>query len=190
MIQTIDDTLAERGSRYGEFPEHAFITQELKRTMHDNMNWDGLDVDMKEALDMVAHKIGRIINGDPQYIDSWTDIIGYTRLVEKRLINEQTEPTGDRRFSEEAIAAAVADFDDEDEALEGCPCIICSGVRQKQAKRQDTQEEVSILDLYERLTKAIDKREDRSKPSDEEISAALDLLLSAGVISRVEDGNT
>lgn len=88
-MSSIDKTLAERGSRYGEFPEHAFITQELKRTLHDNVNWHELDDDMKEALDMIAHKIGRIINGDPSYIDSWTDIIGYTRLVEKRLIDEQ-----------------------------------------------------------------------------------------------------
>ena len=86
-MSTIDATLAERGSRYGEFPEHAFITQELKRTLHDNVNWGNLADDQKEALDMVMHKIGRIINGDPNYIDSWTDIIGYTRLVEKRLLD-------------------------------------------------------------------------------------------------------
>ena len=89
---TIDQTLAERGSRYGEFPEHAFLTQELKNAMHDHDGWHELDDDMKECLDMIAHKIGRIINGDPTYIDSWTDIIGYTRLVEKRLITEQQAP--------------------------------------------------------------------------------------------------
>ena len=88
-MSTIDNTLAERGKRYGEFPEHAFVTQELKRTLHDNINWGNLADDQKEALDMVMHKVGRIINGDPNYIDSWTDIIGYTRLVEKRLIDEQ-----------------------------------------------------------------------------------------------------
>lgn len=90
---SIDKTLEERGSRYGEFPEHAFVTQELKRTLHDNANWSGLADDQKEALDMVMHKVGRIINGDPNYIDSWTDIIGYTRLVEKRLIGEQKSAT-------------------------------------------------------------------------------------------------
>jgi len=89
---SIDETLAERGSRYGEFDEHAFLTQELKNAMHDHNGWHELDDDMKECLDMVAHKIGRIINGDPTYIDSWTDIIGYTRLVEKRLITEQQAP--------------------------------------------------------------------------------------------------
>ena len=30
-------------------------------------------------------EIGRILNGDPDYADSWHDIIGYTRLVEVRL---------------------------------------------------------------------------------------------------------
>ena len=37
------------------------------------------------------HKIGRILNGDPDYQDSWTDIIGYTRLVEVDLI-ERAKP--------------------------------------------------------------------------------------------------
>lgn len=91
MTQTIDQTLAERGQRYGEFIGHAHITQNIKEAMKSHEGWDDLAPDMVECLEMVAHKIGRIINGDPEYIDSWTDIIGYTRLVEKRLIDEQTE---------------------------------------------------------------------------------------------------
>lgn len=86
---SIDDTLAERGSRYGEFPGHADITQNLKRTMGKTPGWGRLADDQKEALEMMAHKIGRILNGDPNYIDSWTDIAGYARLVEKRLIAAQ-----------------------------------------------------------------------------------------------------
>lgn len=86
MGQNINDTLNERGNRYGEFPEHARITQNLKRAMQDSPNWNLLDDDMKEALEMIAHKAGRILNGDPYYADSWHDIIGYTRLVEKRLL--------------------------------------------------------------------------------------------------------
>jgi len=41
--------------------------------------------DKKEALEMTAHKIGRILNGDAEYKDSWHDIIGYIRLVEVTL---------------------------------------------------------------------------------------------------------
>ena len=77
----IDKTLEERGSRYGDFSGHAKITQSIKRSMVDSPKWKGLSDDKKEALEMVAHKIGRILNGDPEYHDSWFDIIGYTQLV-------------------------------------------------------------------------------------------------------------
>lgn len=82
----VDATLAERGTRYGAFKEHARITQNLKRAMQDSPNWDALSDDKKEALEMVAHKVGRILNGDPEYQDSWHDVIGYTRLVEQELV--------------------------------------------------------------------------------------------------------
>lgn len=81
----VDSTLEERGRRYGDFSEHAQITQGIKRAMADSPNWEGLPDDMREALEMVAHKIGRILNGDPNYADSWHDIAGYSRLVESRL---------------------------------------------------------------------------------------------------------
>ena len=77
----IDATLAERGNRYGSFAEHARITQALKAAMVDSPNWASLSADKREALEMVQHKIGRILNGDPEYHDSWHDIIGYTKLV-------------------------------------------------------------------------------------------------------------
>ena len=84
-MSDIDATLAERGTRYGTFTGHAKITQNIKRAMQDSPNWEKLDDDQREALEMTAHKIGRILNGDPNYADSWHDIIGYTRLVEARL---------------------------------------------------------------------------------------------------------
>jgi hypothetical protein len=82
---TIDNTLTERGSKYGVFSEHARITQNIKDAMKDSPNWAHLNASQKESLEMTAHKIGRILNGDPSYIDSWHDIIGYTRLVEQEL---------------------------------------------------------------------------------------------------------
>lgn len=88
-MTNIDRTLDERGTRYGDFFGHACITQGLKDVLQDAPNWSRLAADQKEALEMAAHKIGRILNGDPNYIDSWHDIIGYTRLVEQRLEKEQ-----------------------------------------------------------------------------------------------------
>lgn len=84
-MSNIDTTLEERGSRYGDFCGHAEITQGLKEVMQATPNWAMLEDDQKEALEMTAHKIGRILNGDPNYRDSWHDIVGYIRLVDQRL---------------------------------------------------------------------------------------------------------
>jgi hypothetical protein len=74
-------TLDERGSRYGAFDSHAQITQDLKLVMQATPRWQSLSNDKKEALEMITHKIGRILNGDPNYKDSWVDIAGYAQLV-------------------------------------------------------------------------------------------------------------
>lgn len=84
----IEKTLDERESRYGSFKSHAAIAQELKQVMYQQDNWKALNYDQMEALDMIQHKIARILNGDPNYIDSWHDIAGYATLVEQRLSND------------------------------------------------------------------------------------------------------
>lgn len=90
MTTNIDATLQERGKRYGSFKEHARIAQAIKKAMRDSPNWESLPDDMKETLEMNAHKTARILNGDPFYHDSWHDINGYTKLVADELIKEQT----------------------------------------------------------------------------------------------------
>lgn len=102
----IDEILKERGKRYGEFPEHARIAQNIKQAMKDSPNWCDLRDDKKEALTMIGHKIARILNGDPEYHDSWHDIVGYAKLVADALATESegfhvTEKTGSN--SEEFI---------------------------------------------------------------------------------------
>lgn len=96
-MSTIDTTLAERGSRYGEFMSHAVIAQSLQDVMRGTdaitTNWHGLSPDMQQALAVIADKIARILNGDPTYVDNWHDIQGYARLVEERLAKEApTQP--------------------------------------------------------------------------------------------------
>ena len=81
----ITSTLEERGKRYGKFVSQAVIAQGLKDVMQAAPNWSTLPPDMKESLDMFANKIGRILNGDPGYADSWHDISGYAKLIEDRL---------------------------------------------------------------------------------------------------------
>jgi hypothetical protein len=86
-LQTTEEVLTERGARYGKFAGHAEIAQHLKHTILDYAQDRGcrLAADQREALEMIAHKIARIINGDPNYSDSWVDIAGYAKLVADRL---------------------------------------------------------------------------------------------------------
>jgi hypothetical protein len=53
--------------------------------MHATEQWQDLAPDQREALEMIQHKVARILNGDPSYHDSWHDIAGYATLVADRL---------------------------------------------------------------------------------------------------------
>lgn len=87
MTHDINTTLNERGERYGTFRKHAEVSQAFKELLlHALMDREKeLACDQQEALDMIFHKIARIVNGDPDYADSWHDIAGYAQLVADRL---------------------------------------------------------------------------------------------------------
>ena len=86
----IDETLQQRGNRYGVFANHAEVSQDLKTTINVHLRRRGKSLEpyQQEALEMICHKIARIINGDENYDDSWTDVAGYATLVAKRLQGE------------------------------------------------------------------------------------------------------
>lgn len=86
--ESLDQTLSDRGAKYGDFRDHAAITQQLKEVVRQAMfarHAETFTPIHREAIDMILHKIGRILNGDPNYADSWTDIAGYAKLVADRL---------------------------------------------------------------------------------------------------------
>lgn len=83
--KTIEKILAEREKTHGDFRTHAAITDAIKYHMHNSSKWSYLSPTQREALDMTAHKIGRILAGDPNLKDHWDDIAGYTTLVAREL---------------------------------------------------------------------------------------------------------
>jgi hypothetical protein len=89
---SINDTLKSRATQHGPFMDNGRVIQGLKDIARSGIHWDDLDPDMKEAIDMILHKIGRIINGDPYHLDHWHDIQGYAKLVEQRLETTQRGP--------------------------------------------------------------------------------------------------
>lgn len=115
-MPTTDDILTERGQRYGDFDKHAGIAQSLKKAMADTPGWQRLAPDQREALEMNAHKIGRILNGDPNYADSWEDIAGYAKLVANRLTAqtpkaEPAKPTSPFKVGDKVRIAEQIDKD-------------------------------------------------------------------------------
>jgi hypothetical protein len=83
----VDQVLDSRAKDYGKFIEGAEIMQMLKRLVHNYIEDRGtpLAFDQREAIDMIIHKMGRIINGNPDKVDHWVDIAGYAKLVADRL---------------------------------------------------------------------------------------------------------
>lgn len=59
--------------------------QILKNVVHDQRQWNSLNAPMRESLDMILHKISRILSGDPCTKDHWADIAGYARLIADKL---------------------------------------------------------------------------------------------------------
>ena len=83
----VDATLDARALDYGAFKDGAALMQGIKRQMAEHAQKHGKTFadDQWEALEMIVHKIGRIVNGNPDKVDHWTDIAGYAKLVADRL---------------------------------------------------------------------------------------------------------
>lgn len=78
---SIKATLAQRQKTHGNFKTHAEISQKLKAVMVETPNWQDLSYEQCEALEMIAHKIARLLNGDHTFLDHVVDISGYNELM-------------------------------------------------------------------------------------------------------------
>lgn len=145
--------LAERGSNYGSFDGHSVITQGIKLVMA--RDWESLQslldslreydptpdevissASQQEALDMIAHKIGRIINGNPYYTDSWVDIAGYAQLIVDELEADEGKVTKEEpleepveigdKFGVKVKLAASSNKPLEAYYIEECTCPKCT----------------------------------------------------------------
>lgn len=87
----INNILDERGNRYGDFASNATTTQLIKQAINLGDTADKLAFYQRESLEMIAHKISRIVNGDANYMDSWVDIVGYAQLVIDKLQHDKDE---------------------------------------------------------------------------------------------------
>ena len=76
----IDDLLRDKEATHGNFDDTATVAQTLKAVMRRGRNWESLPNQSKEALEMIATKVARILNGDATDPEHWNDVAGYARL--------------------------------------------------------------------------------------------------------------
>jgi hypothetical protein len=71
------------------------LCQQMKSAMRRGSNWSRLTPGRREALDMICHKIARILSGaDPRDPEHWTDIAGYAHAAMRALpLPQSTTPT-------------------------------------------------------------------------------------------------
>lgn len=86
-MKDINKILEEREKTHGKYQDHAYITQEMKQVCKFKGLDKKLNYEQKEGIDMILHKIGRIIAGNNNEVDHWQDIAGYATLVAKSIKN-------------------------------------------------------------------------------------------------------
>ena len=86
-VSGVGKVLDERASQYGSYMQASDTAIRIKGIIHNAVarNEAHLYPDQLQALDMIATKISRIVNGNPNHTDSWIDIAGYATLVADRL---------------------------------------------------------------------------------------------------------
>lgn len=105
-MSEVDKIIDERELTHGDYTNTARIIQKLKVVVMNELsqrNTRGqapLDHVQRESIDMIVHKIGRIISGNPNTKDHWDDIAGYAQLASMRV----TDPVAK---VEQEVAAAL-----------------------------------------------------------------------------------
>ena len=76
-------TMPNRDHQHGGMESVGQLAQNIKSAMrYGGSNWGRLTPGECEALDMIAHKIARILSGaDPHDSEHWIDLAGYAHAA-------------------------------------------------------------------------------------------------------------
>jgi hypothetical protein len=81
----LDELLDDRRRTHGKWIDNARIAQATKELWRKEEGWKRLSAGQREALEMIAGKVARVLCGDPGWVDHWADIAGYAGLVVKQV---------------------------------------------------------------------------------------------------------
>lgn len=83
MSHDTDALLDTRGTTHGDFSQNAIYGQELRSLFRSSPMWPTMPAVQREALDLIACKLSRILSGQSRFADHWADLQGYARLAQE-----------------------------------------------------------------------------------------------------------
>ena len=86
----IQAIIEDRSAQNGDYTNIARYTQAIKRVIWSSPNWRAMSDDQRETMEMLAHKMGRVLSGDPNHAGHWLDIAGYATLSAERVGKAQS----------------------------------------------------------------------------------------------------
>jgi hypothetical protein len=86
-------TIPNRDQQHGGMEPVGLRAQALKVTIHHAPNWHLLTSGEQEALDMICHKLARILCGaDPHDPEHWEDVAGYAIAARRGDADQEDQP--------------------------------------------------------------------------------------------------
>lgn len=87
-------SIPNRDETHGGIEAVGEVSQQIKQAMRDGRNWERLTSAEAEALDMISHKVGRILSGaDSGNPEHWEDVAGYAlAIVRLRAGGKERQP--------------------------------------------------------------------------------------------------
>jgi hypothetical protein len=80
MPRVAKQLVAARPKTHGNIEDVANTSQGIMGVLRRSPNWEGLSNVRKESILLIAHKLARIVSGNPDHADHWDDIGGYAEL--------------------------------------------------------------------------------------------------------------
>lgn len=121
-----NSAVPNRDRQHGGLEAVGITSQRIKSSMRESSNWESLALHPagREALDMIAHKIARVLSGsDPHDFQHWEDIAGYATAF-MRTWSELHEDEDDS-FREQLKVRVRGITDPDAYMASGCPDGFC-----------------------------------------------------------------
>lgn len=102
-MSAVDQTVKERGGRYGLFIDNAELTQSLMEIIQNHEGYEKLPRIHRETFHMIFHKMARMMCGDHNYLDNVHDIAGYATALERDIPLEIERTTAANNRSKDMV---------------------------------------------------------------------------------------